>query len=379
MSGIISARAWGKVWAYRSTFLLGLLNTVETAIFAILLALVLGVIFGLMATSGKKILQVISRVYVEIMQNTPILLQLCFFYYALAFSGHRIGILPTGIVALGVYTGAYMAEVVRAGIESIPKGQFEAAQSQGFTYVERMYYIILPQSIKIILPPMVNQIVNLIKNTSCLYIIGGADLISLTYSFVTGENTGGAYAPAYLVSGLLFFIICYPLSKTASVWEIHLKKRDQRVTFQKTEGQVTDNEKSGSKLFHFGTKGSNALYPEGNTIHSDHCADRRRVRNCHRFRTGSVQELLHKQNYENIWYYRHRIHRSVPEYTVTAVDLHLPGVLPLPGAVQPEAVRTDHGRDEAAVQGSGCFDPVYLFRHCRDHPWRTELHRPRAV
>ena len=118
MSGIISARAWGKVWAYRSTFLLGLLNTVETAIFAILLALVLGVIFGLMATSGKKILQVISRVYVEIMQNTPILLQLCFFYYALAFSGHSIGILPTGIVALGVYTGAYMAEVVRAGIES---------------------------------------------------------------------------------------------------------------------------------------------------------------------------------------------------------------------------------------------------------------------
>lgn len=152
----------------------------------------------------EKILQVISRVYVEIMQNTPILLQLCFFYYALAFSGHSIGILPTGIVALGVYTGAYMAEVVRAGIESIPKGQFEAAQSQGFTYVERMYYIILPQSIKIILPPMVNQIVNLIKNTSCLYIIGGADLISLTYSFVTGENTGGAYAPAYLVSGLLF-------------------------------------------------------------------------------------------------------------------------------------------------------------------------------
>ena len=76
MSGIISARAWGKVWAYRSTFLLGLLNTVETAFFAILLSLALGVIFGLMATSGKKVLQIISRVYVEIMQNTPILLQL---------------------------------------------------------------------------------------------------------------------------------------------------------------------------------------------------------------------------------------------------------------------------------------------------------------
>ena len=100
------------------------------------------------------------------------MLQMPHFEPDAAFSCLSIGILPTGIVALGVYTGAYMAEVVRAGIESIPKGQFEAAQSQGFTYVERMYYIILPQS----------------------------------------------------------------------AWEIHLKKRDQRVTFQKTEGQVTDNE-----------------------------------------------------------------------------------------------------------------------------------------
>lgn len=244
MSGIFSARAWGKVWAYRQSFLLGLFNTARTAVFAILLALLLGMIFGLMAASGKKILYGISRVYVELIQNTPILLQTCFLYYAMAFSGHSLGIILTGIIALGVYTGAYMAEAVRAGIEAIPKGQFEAAQSQGFNYLERMYYIILPQSIKIILPPMVNQVVNLIKNTSCLYIIGGADLISLTYSFVTGENTGGAYAPAYLVSGLLFFIICYPLSKIASTWEMYLKRREQRTMpiQQATEGEVSGNE-----------------------------------------------------------------------------------------------------------------------------------------
>ena len=242
MDGLFSITAWEKVWTYRSTFLLGLFNTSRMALFALILSLVLGIIFGLMATSGKKYLEVISRVYVEVIQNTPLILQLCFLYYALAFSGKSLGIVVTGIISLGIYHGAYMAEVVRAGIGAIPKGQFEAAESQGFNYMEKMYFIILPQSIKIILPPMVNQIVNLIKNTSCLYIIGGADLISLTYSFVTGATTGGAYAPAYLVSGLLFFIICYPLSKTASVWEIHLKKRDQRVTFQKTEGQVTDNE-----------------------------------------------------------------------------------------------------------------------------------------
>lgn len=229
MSGIFSKNAWLKVWTYRGTFGLGLLNTVETALVGVLLSLAIGIVLGLMATSKKRIGKGISRVYVELIQNTPLLLQICFLYYALAFAGHSLGILATGIISLGIYHGAYMAEVIRAGIEAVPKGQFEAAQSQGFGYIGKMFYIILPQSIKIILPPMVNQVVNLIKNTSCLYIIGGADLISLTYSFVTGATTGGAYAPAYLVSGVLFFIICYPLSKLASVWEENLKMRDQRV------------------------------------------------------------------------------------------------------------------------------------------------------
>lgn len=239
MSGIFSAKAWLKVWTFRETFLLGLWNTARTAFFAVLLSLVLGVIFGLIATSGKKPLKIISRIYVEFLQNTPLLLQVCFLYYALAFAGHSMGIIMTGIVSLGIYHGAYVSEVVRAGIESIPKGQSEAAESQGFHYFGRMFYIILPQSIKIILPPMVNQVVNLIKNTSCLYIIGGADLISLTYSFVTGATTGGAYAPAYIVSGVLFFIICFPLSKIASVWEANLKKRDKRVNTNITGGKVS--------------------------------------------------------------------------------------------------------------------------------------------
>ena len=228
MDGLFSITAWEKVWTYRTTFLLGLYNTGRMAFFALLLSLILGMLFGLMATSGKKWLEGISRVYVELIQNTPLILQLCFLYYALAFSGRSLGIIVTGVLSLGIYHGAYMAEVVRAGIGAIHKGQFEAAQSQGFHYIEKMYYIILPQSIKIILPPMVNQIVNLIKNTSCLYIIGGADLISLTYSFVTGATTGGAYAPAYLVSGLLFFAVCFPLSTLASMWENSLKMRDQK-------------------------------------------------------------------------------------------------------------------------------------------------------
>lgn len=241
MAGILSQQAWEKVWNFRGTFLLGLMNTVKVAFLGLLLAFILGIVFGLMATSEKKGLRIISRIYVELVQNTPLLLQLCFLYYAFAFSSHSLGILASGMIALGIYHGAYIAEVVRAGIESVPKGQFETAISQGFSYVQRMFYIILPQSIKIILPPLVNQIVNMIKNTSCLYLIGGADLISLTYSFVTGENTGGAYAPAYILSGALFFLICFPLSTLASVWENSLKKRERRVVVQKKtalEGRV---------------------------------------------------------------------------------------------------------------------------------------------
>ncbi len=238
MSGLFSIDAWEKVWVFKETFVIGFLNTITLAFFALILSLILGILFGLMATSEKKGLMILGRIYVEIIQNTPLILQLSFLYYALAFSGNSIGIIPTGIITLGFYHGAYMAEVVRAGIESIPTGQFEAAQSQGFDYIGKMYYIILPQSIKIILPPMVNQIVNLIKNTSCLYIIGGSDLISLTYSFVTGASTGGAYAPAYFLTGILFFIICYPLSSIASVWENSLKMRDQKTIDLPAEGTV---------------------------------------------------------------------------------------------------------------------------------------------
>ena len=234
MSGLFSLESWSTVWTHRESFLLGLGNTLQTAVCALALAFIIGAALGLMSTSGSKLLRIIARIYVEFVQNTPLLLQLCFLYYALAFAGVSLGVIRTGIIALGVYTGAYMGEVVRAAIESVPKGQFEAGRHR-YRYQDhpmhkqRMGYIILPQSIPVMLPPMVNQVVNLFKNTSCLYIVGGADLISVTYSFVTGASTGGAYAPAYIVCGLIFFVVCFPLSTLAARWEASLKERKGRV------------------------------------------------------------------------------------------------------------------------------------------------------
>lgn len=240
MADIFAMDSWKRVWDSRENFLIGLQNTLLIAFGGLLLALFLGIIFGLFSTGKIKILSVIARIYVEFIQNTPVLLQMCFLYYALAFSGRNVSIIGAGLVTLGIYHGAYMAEVFRAGIQAIPKGQFEAAQSQGFGYISYMYYIILPQSIKIILPPMVNQVVNLIKNTSCLYIVGGADLLSQTYSFVTGANTGGARAQAYIATAVIFFLICFPLSTLASRWEIALKRRDasSTLTQRKMKGKV---------------------------------------------------------------------------------------------------------------------------------------------
>jgi len=228
MVTIFDARSWSLVWQHRGTFVNGFLNTLESAAVGLLIALAIGIVLGLAGISEKKPLKILSRVYVEFFQNTPLILQVCFLYYALVYAGIKIPVVSVGFIALGIYTGAYMAEVIRAGILSIPAGQFDAAISQGFSWVDMMRIIILPQTIKIILPPMVNQMVNLIKNTSCLYIIGGADLIATTYNFVTGETTGGAYGPAYLVGAALFFCICFPLSMLAGKWEESLKKREQQ-------------------------------------------------------------------------------------------------------------------------------------------------------
>ena len=236
METVFSAKAWATVWQYRATFLNGLMNTLGSAVVGLLIAMVIGFALGLMATGSSKGLRVIARVYVEFFQNTPLILQVCFLYYALAYSGVKITVVMIGFISLGLYHGAYVAEVVRAGIQSIPMGQFDAARSQGFDYVDTMRHIILPQTIKIILPPMVNQMVALIKNTSCLYIIGGADLIATTYNFVTGASTGGAYGPAYLVGGALFFCVCYPLSLMAGRWEQRLKARDKIKPEQTDDG-----------------------------------------------------------------------------------------------------------------------------------------------
>jgi putative glutamine transport system permease protein len=121
-----------------------------------------------------------------------------------------------GVIGIGVYHGAYMSEAVRAGIGAVPRGQLEAAYSQGFSYWGAMRRVILPQAKRLAFPPMTNISVNLIKNTSVMAMVAGADLLYRADSW-SSENL--YYGPSYAITGLLYLIICYPLATYARTLE----------------------------------------------------------------------------------------------------------------------------------------------------------------
>jgi putative glutamine transport system permease protein len=215
---------WELLWQDKAVILNGFVTTLLVSVLALLLALGLGIIFGMLGASEKKYLKVFNRVYVEFFQNIPLLVQVFFIYNAFPFMGIRWSSFTIGVVGIGIYHGAYVAEVIRAGIKSIPAGQNDAARSQGFNYIQTMMYVILPQTIKIILPPMTNQAVNLIKNTSVLQIISGLDLMYRANSWASQGTL--SYGPAYVTAGVLYFLLCFPLATWARRYERKIKERE---------------------------------------------------------------------------------------------------------------------------------------------------------
>src|SRR5699024_11597994 len=131
------------------------------------------------------------------------------FYALLPLVGISMSTVAIGIVAIGIYHGGYISEVVRSGVGSIHRGQFEAAKSQGFGYWQSMFLIILPQAMRIILPPLAVQAANLVKNTSILAFFVGGEIMYFSNSFAGSTSY---YGPVYVVSAALYFIICLPLS-----------------------------------------------------------------------------------------------------------------------------------------------------------------------
>jgi putative glutamine transport system permease protein len=220
MPGPFALFKWQAVLRDWQVFAEGFGMTILVSVLALVLALVLGVLFGMMGTAQSKPLRYLNRIYVEFIQNTPLVIQIFFLYNGLPYLRIMLPVFWVGMLGIGVYHGAYVAEVVRAGILSTPKGQFEAAYAQGFSYWGAMRYVILPQAKRMAYPPLTNLAVNLIKNTSVMAMVAGGELM---YHADSWASSNLYYGPAYIITGLLYIAICLPLATYAKYLERRLE------------------------------------------------------------------------------------------------------------------------------------------------------------
>ena len=161
--------------------------TLEIFFVTLLLSLPLGMMAALGRLSSLKIISRIVEFYIWIMRGTPLMLQLLFVYFALPMIGIRLPDIAAALLAFTLNYAAYFAEIFRAGIQAVPKGQYEAAKTLGMSYPQTMRRIILPQVIRIVLPPVSNETINLVKDTSLVYILATNDLLRVARTIVQRE------------------------------------------------------------------------------------------------------------------------------------------------------------------------------------------------
>lgn len=184
-------------------------HTLQMAALAYILGAVVGLVLALGLRSRFRAVSVGCRLYIELIRSTPTLTQLFLIYFGLASAGLVIPSFEAAVLALGLHYAAYMAEIYRSGIASVDHGQTEAAQAIGMTRVKIMRYIVLPQSVTIILPPMTNSAISMLKDTSVASLIAAPELM-LRANDLASEY----YMPMelYLVTGVMYFVMAYPLS-----------------------------------------------------------------------------------------------------------------------------------------------------------------------
>ncbi len=161
--------------------------TLEIFCITLVLALPLGILAALGRLSKLRPLSLFMEFYIWLMRGTPLMLQLLFVYFALPMVGILLPDLAAALLAFTLNYAAYFAEIFRAGIQSIPRGQYEAAKTLGMTYGQTMRRIILPQMIRIVLPPISNETINLVKDTSLIYILAMNDLLRVARTIVQRE------------------------------------------------------------------------------------------------------------------------------------------------------------------------------------------------
>ena len=211
---------------YKNFFINGTQITVLLAFFAVLFGSLVGILLAMFKISSNKFLKGIASVYIEFIRGTPLLVQLFIIYYGLPYFGiefpdfsllgQNVGDFMAGVIAMSINSGAYVAEIFRAGIQAVDKGQMEAARSLGMPYLMTMKKIILPQAFKNILPALGNEFIVVIKESAIVSIIGIHDLM-----YNADTVRGNTYKPfePLIVAAVIYFIITFTLSKFIGLLE----------------------------------------------------------------------------------------------------------------------------------------------------------------
>ena len=201
----------------------GLGVSAQIFLITIVLSLPIGILLALVRISKVAIFRKLAEVYIYVMRGTPLMLQIMFIYYGLPLMLNvQISDFPAAILAFVANYAAYFAEIFRGGIQSIPKGQYEGAKVLGFTYRQTMWHIVLPQVVKRVIPPLGNETITLLKDTSLVYILAMNDLMRVTRAFVQRDFDTMPFLVAavfYLVCTAILTKILTYVEKSYAVYE----------------------------------------------------------------------------------------------------------------------------------------------------------------
>ncbi|WP_338654895.1 amino acid ABC transporter permease [Sporosarcina psychrophila] len=213
---------WSIITKNMDIFIDGALKTLEISAIALLIAIPIGIIFGLGRISRNKFFRLISSIYVEVMRGVPLLVLLFWIFFVLG-QFVRLGSYWSAILGLAIFSGAFIAEIVRSGIQAVPKGQMEAARSSGMSHTNAMRYIVLPQAFRRVLPPLASQFIILVKDSSLVSVIAATDLTLNAKNLVA---TSFRSLEVWTFVAIVYLIMTFSMSMIIRYFEKRLLSRE---------------------------------------------------------------------------------------------------------------------------------------------------------